>query len=113
MIISKHAMEKALTLGISRTEDHFVNLSTEAFCRGIGYKEASDRLRRYISRIYKRKYTANNVRLYYGNTFVFCGEVLVTVWRGYPSWYDKTAIKRRYRRQTKRFCKDICRRAAA
>lgn len=50
-----------------------------AFSDGIRRGETSGSLRRYLDMLYFRKETANQLRVYCGNVYIFCHGKLVTV----------------------------------
>lgn len=47
--------------------------------RGVAQGEATGALRRYMDALYLRYGVANNVRIYCGNVYIFCGETLITI----------------------------------
>jgi len=57
---------------------------------GIRHSETSGGLHRYISSLYWKQQTANNVRIYCGNVYIFHDETLITVFP-LPQKYRKTA----------------------
>lgn len=61
---------------------------------GIRHSETSGGLHRYISSLYWKQQTANNVRIYCGNVYIFHDETLITVFP-LPQKYRKTADRLR------------------
>lgn len=57
---------------------------------GIRHSETSGGLHRYIHSLYWKQQTANNVRIYCGNVYIFHDETLITVFP-LPQKYRKTA----------------------
>jgi len=55
-------------------------IATIAFNRGLTHSETSRILRQYISSLCDYNGEANNIRLYGDKTYIFCNEVLVTVY---------------------------------
>ena len=55
-------------------------IATIAFEHGLIHSETSGILRQYISFLYEYNREANNIRLYGDKTYIFCNEVLVTVY---------------------------------
>ena len=50
-----------------------------AFEKGLKHGELSGGLRRFIDALYLEHRMANNIRIYCGMVYLFCGNVLVTV----------------------------------
>ncbi|MFH1152800.1 MAG: hypothetical protein V1793_03195 [Pseudomonadota bacterium] len=73
------------------------NQAMTAWRYGIRHAETRGGLNRYISGIYLRYRTANNVRISQGLVWVFCGSVLVTVWQlpGCFHQHVRSALRRR------------------
>lgn len=66
----------------------------KALQEGIRHSETSGGLHRYISALYWKQQTANNVRIYCGNVYIFHDETLITIFP-LPQKYRKTAEKLR------------------
>ena len=64
----------------------------KALQEGIRHKETSGGLHRYIEALYWKNRTANNVRIYCGNVYIFHNETLITIFP-LPQKYRKTAEK--------------------
>lgn len=62
----------------------------KAMENGIRHCETRGSLNRYITTLYMNYETANNVRIYCGAVYIFCGKVLVTVFL-LPPQYRKAA----------------------
>lgn len=65
---------------------------------GIRHSETTGSLNKYISALYFKQHTANNMRVYCGNVYVFCGNVLVTI-IPLPAKYRKIAEKIKRKRE--------------
>lgn len=50
-----------------------------AFEEGLTRKELSGSIRRFVDALYHRDEKVQNIRIYCGNVYLFCGRVLVTV----------------------------------
>ena len=59
---------------------------------GIRHSDTSGSLNRYISALYWKHKTANNVRIYCNNVYIFHGETLITIFP-LPQKYRKTAAR--------------------
>ena len=70
-----------------------------ALREGITHAETSGSLRRYMDSLFLTKRTANQLRIYCGNVYLFCNDVLITV-VPLPQKYRATAegIKKRRNR---------------
>jgi len=47
--------------------------------RGITHAEATGKLRHYFDKLYMAQETANNIRIYCGNVYIFSYDTLITV----------------------------------
>jgi len=59
---------------------------------GIKHGETKGSLRKYLDGIYLKRETANNIRIYSGNVYIFHNEMLITIYP-LPHEYKKTADK--------------------
>lgn len=78
MIISEHALRRAkrrLCFG----GNSLVRFARKAFNEGIGFREATGKLAKYIKREYKYFHVANNIRIYGHVVYFFKNNVLLTV----------------------------------
>lgn len=86
--ITRHAMKRTKErTGLSKRASR--RNADKAFREGITHKETSGALNRYITALYFEHGTANNVRIYCGMIYIFCDDVLVTVYP-LPQKYRRT-----------------------
>ena len=65
-----------------------------ALHRGIKHGDTSGSLRRYLDGLYLKRETANNIRIYCNNVYIFHNEMLITVFP-LPQEFRKTVEKLR------------------
>lgn len=63
-----------------------------ALYNGIRHGETSGSLRRYLDGLYLKRETANNIRIYCNNVYIFHNEMLITVFP-LPQEFRKTVEK--------------------
>lgn len=86
--ITKHAIKRTKErAGLPRRVSK--KNADKAFAEGITHAETSGALNRYLTGLYLQHGTANNIRVYCGNVYIFCGDILVTVLT-LPQKYRKT-----------------------
>lgn len=93
--ITKHAMKRSKSrLGLSK--DGSEKNATRALINGISHSDTAGALNKYITSLYFKHKTANNVRIYCGSVYIFCNDVLITVFP-LPQKFRKTVenIKRK------------------
>lgn len=78
----------------------------EALKNGITHAEATGYLRKYFDKLFMQYGSANNVRVYNNDVYVFCGATLVTVFP-LPQSLRKTAAKICTRKQKARGNEDV------
>lgn len=80
VIITEHAYHRAKErLGFDK---HAIEkIADKAFSEGIKHGKAKGRLRKYIDSIFFQYRTANNIRVYGENIFLFNGNTLITVYQ--------------------------------
>lgn len=66
-------------------------LATEAFSSGITHGETNGSLNKYLTALYFRNQTANNIRIYQNKVFIFSGSHLITV-LNLPPRYQKSVM---------------------
>lgn len=89
--VTDHAARRTKErLGISKRAAE--KNAEKALQTGIRHCDTSGGLNRYISALYWRHQTANNVRIYCDNVYIFHDSVLITVFP-LPQKYRKTAAK--------------------
>lgn len=54
-------------------------IAKKAFEEGVRHGETTGRLNKWISSLYMKNKSANNIRIYGDKAYIFCGDVLVTV----------------------------------
>ena len=91
--VTDHAARRTKErLGISKRISE--KNADKALRMGIRHSDTSDSLHRYISSLHWKQQTANNVRIYCGNVYIFHDETLITVFP-LPQKYRKTADRLR------------------
>jgi hypothetical protein len=63
-------------------------LANRALQEGICHKETTGSLKRYLDKLYLSYKTANNMRIYGNNIYIFCDQILITVLT-LPAKYSK------------------------
>lgn len=97
VVVTNHAKER--TKQRAGLPKRAVEKNAErAFDEGLKHSELGGSLRRFVDSLYFQHRTANNIRIYCGNVYLFCGQRLVTV-ISLPQKYRKSAdtIKRNRR----------------
>ena len=89
VIVTNHAKERTHErVGIPK---RIINKNSEkAFAEGIAHCELSGSLKRFVDGLYLKNRSANNIRIYCGNVYLFAGNILITV-IALPEKYRKTA----------------------
>lgn len=80
VIITDHAFEKGKER-FSLKVDAFKRLAQKAFNEGLRQSDASGKLGRYMDKIYFEHRTANNLRIYGDNLFIFSHNILITTYQ--------------------------------
>lgn len=78
IIISEHAFGRAKRR-LQLRGNSLVRFARKALNEGIGFREATGKLSKYIKREYKYFYIANNIRIYGHVVYFFKNNVLLTV----------------------------------
>lgn len=79
-IATEHAYEKAKErLGWKRKV--LDKMMVKAFDEGIKHSDTKGSLNKYITKLWFKYRTANNIRIYGENVYFFCGETLITLYR--------------------------------
>lgn len=87
-ISTKHAYEKAKER-MKWKPKVLDRMMQKAFDEGIKHSETKGSLKKYITKLWFRYQTANNIRIYGENVFFFAGEKLITLYR-----IDNKMVKR-------------------
>lgn len=91
--VTDHAARRTKErLGISKRISE--KNADKALQMGIRHSDTSGSLHRYITALYWKHQTANNVRIYCENVYIFHNDTLITVFP-LPQKYRKTADKLR------------------
>ena len=89
--VTDHAARRTKErLGISKRISE--KNADKALQMGIRHSETSGSLHRYITALYWKNQTANNVRIYCENVYIFHNDTLITVFP-LPQKYRKTASR--------------------
>jgi hypothetical protein len=80
MTITQHAYDKAKER-LALKKGSVNRLANKAFLVGRNRKEFSGQLGRYLDKLYNSHGTANNIRIYGHNIYIFSGDILITVYR--------------------------------
>ena len=89
--ITKHAVQRTKQrVGLPKSAA--ARNADRALRDGIQHNETSGGLHRYIEALYWRHCTANNIRIYCNNVYIFHDDILITLFP-LPGKYRKTAAK--------------------
>ena len=89
--VTNHAARRTKErLGLPKKLSH--KNAENALRYGIRHSDTSGSLNRYISALYWKHETANNVRIYCNNVYILHGETLITIFP-LPQKYRKTAAR--------------------
>jgi hypothetical protein len=71
-------------------------LAEKALSEGFTHKDTPGRLHRYMDSLYLKEKTANNIRVFNRSVFIFCEDILITVFP-LPKefWRVEDKLKRR------------------
>ena len=98
IIITKHASIRIKQrMGIKKKAQRKV--VERAYARGIMHKDVSGRLKKYLDKTYLSHHNGNNIRIYGDNVFLFCNNVLLTVWV-LPNDFKSVANKISYNKKS-------------
>lgn len=78
MNISRHAAER-LKERCGLNKKACERMVQKAFDEGIKHSQTKGRLNKWVTGLYFKNETANNIRLYGDKAYIFCEETLVTV----------------------------------
>lgn len=91
LYITDHAYDMAKErLGMNRTS--FEKISAKALEFGVKQSDSAGNLKRYIDSKYFAQKSANNIRIYGENLFIFSKQTLITVYQ-IPNNLRKSALK--------------------
>lgn len=77
--VTRHA-HKRLRKRVGLPKSAVQNNARKALLYGVTHAETTGGLHRYLDYLWHQHETANNVRVYCGSVYIFCGDTLVTVW---------------------------------
>lgn len=80
LTITGHAKERARQR-FGWSNESLCRMANKAFFQGLSHKQAKGRLLKYFDLLWSQYEKANNIRLHGEALFVFCGNVLLTVWQ--------------------------------
>ena len=99
VIVTNHAKERTRQrVGLPKRV--IEKNALKAFDEGIRHNELSGSIKRFVDGLYLQYQTANNIRIYCGNVYLFTGNVLITVLQ-LPPKYRKSADKIEKKREKK------------
>lgn len=78
--VSKHA-EQRMRERCGLNKKSIERIAQKAYDKGIKHESTKGRLRKWITGVYFKNTKANNIRLYGDMLYVFCENVLVTVFQ--------------------------------
>lgn len=78
VILTDHAIERGWER-LRLRRDPLERLAQRAHDEGTAHADTMGRLKRYVDALYFKRRTANNIRIYGHNVFLFNGQLLVTV----------------------------------
>ena len=94
--VTDHAAKRTKErLGLSKRLT--VKNAERALSEGLSHKETNGSLYRYIESLYWKHQTANNIRIYCNNVYIFHNTLLITVY-ALPQRYRKVENKLRKRK---------------
>ena len=96
MRVTRHA-EKRTKLRLGIPKKSVMKNAEKALRYGLKHKETTGNLNRYITSLYLRYGTANNIRIYCDNVYIFQGTTLITLFP-LPQKYKSTAARLKERR---------------
>ena len=79
-IATDHAYEKAKER-LGWKHNVLNKMMEKAFNEGIKHSDTKGTLNRYITKLWFKYKTANNIRIYGENVYFFCGKKLITIYR--------------------------------
>jgi hypothetical protein len=78
MEVSNHAKERMKErCGFNKKSCD--RMAIKAFEEGLSHKQTKGRLNKWVTSLYFKNKSANNIRLYGDKAYIFCDKVLVTV----------------------------------
>ena len=78
MEVSNHAKERMKErCGFNKKSCD--RMASKAFEEGISHKQTKGRLNKWVTSLYFKNKSANNIKLYGDKAYIFCDSVLVTV----------------------------------
>lgn len=78
MSVSKHAEDRLKErCGFNKKTSE--RMAQKAYEEGITHAETKGRLNKWVTGLYFRNETANNIRLYGDKAYIFCDKTLVTI----------------------------------
>ena len=78
MDVSRHAEER-LKERCGFNKKSYERMANKAFDEGITHSQTKGRLNKWVTSLYFKNKSANNIRLYGDKAYIFCGKILVTV----------------------------------
>ena len=97
MEVTRHA-DKRIRKRVGLPKSAVQANARKALRYGITHAETTGGLRRYLDYLWHQHETANNMRIYCGNVYIFCDETLVTVWP-LPEKFRKRASDLKQRKE--------------
>jgi len=91
VFITDHAYDMAKNR-LSMNRGSFEKLSEKAFILGVNHSEVAGNLKKYIDSKFLSQRSANNIRIYGENIFIFSKQTLITVYQ-VPTSLKKSALK--------------------
>ena len=76
--VSTHA-EQRMRERLGLNKKSIERIAQRAFDNGIRHNQTKGNLRKYVTHVWEKNKNANNIRIYGDKVFVFCDELLVTV----------------------------------
>lgn len=98
-VITRHSVKRAKQRMGLNTKSVAPN-AEKALEYGITHGETRGQLRKYLDKLYYCNGTANNIRVYHRFVYIFCDQVLVTVF-ALPREFNNVADKLQKRKDAK------------
>lgn len=103
MVVTKHATKRVRQRnGLSKKS--VVSDAQRALEKGIQHKDTSGSLNRYITQLYFKDNTADNIRIYNNSVYIFKGKKLITVFP-LPQKYRNTVKNIKTKKEKENYAK--------
>lgn len=77
-IVTRHGRNRMKRIGLSKSLAQ--TQADKALEFGLRHVEATGPLKRYMDHVFLSHRNADNMRVYHGSLYIFCGDVLITIY---------------------------------